>query len=176
MPAIANKSLFVQSEPVMSGLDENLRVFLLSAALSLSARIDHVLPNLAAIVRAVRLAANVSQMEMGTNRHKKTNSRIWSDVTVPSDFHRDDRNHRKSGYFSLIANIEQGGRKTAIPSDFVQFLADVSGLTTDVVNAAIAEDAALSTAMSANNPVVPENTVTVQNAVSTGTTRKSPKS
>lgn len=175
MPAIANKSLFVTSEPVMTGLDESMRVFLLSAALSLSARIDHVLPNLAAIVRAVRLAHNVSQMEFGQNRHKKTNGRIWANGAVPSDLHRDDRNHRKSGYFSLIANIEQGGRKTAIPSDFVEYLAIASGLTTDAINGAIAEDAALSTVSAEINPVVPESTVTVEKAVSSQTPAKPAK-
>lgn len=176
MPAIANKSLFVQKEDVLTGLDPVFSAFLLSSALTLSARIGHVLPNLAAIVRAVRLARNLSQMEMGTNRTKKDNRRIFDDVSVPSDLHRNDRNHRKSGYFSLIANIEQGGRKTAIPSDFVTYLAAVSGLSVSTVNAAIAEDAALSTAMVESNPVVAESTTTVGSTVSNQTPAKPVKS
>ena len=174
MPAITNPALFVQSEPVMSGLDERMRVFLLTSALSLSAPIGHVMPHLAAIVRAVRLASNVSQMEMGTNRHKKDNRPIWTGVSVPSDLSPIEKNYRKAGYFSLIANIEQGGRKTPIPADFVVFLATVSGLAEYVINDAIAEDAALSTASAANNPVQPETTVTVDSAVKSQSAPKKP--
>lgn len=166
MPAISNPGLFVQNEDVMSDLDGNFRVFLLSAALSLSARVGHVLPNTAAIVRAVRLARNVSQMEIGRNRHSKTNLPVFAGLSVPSDLPATDRNHRKSGYFSLIANIEQGGRKTAIPPEFVAYLAACAGMSVSIVEAAIAEDAALSTAFAANNPVVPESTETVAKAVS----------
>lgn len=172
MPAIANKSLFVQSDPVLSGLDEMFRVVLIATALSLSARIGHVWPNLAAIVGTVRKVHNVSQTELGRNRHVKTNQIIFPGLSVPSDLHRNDTKHRKAGYFSLIANIEQGGRKTAIPADFVAYLAGVSGLSVSTIEGAIAEDAALSTAMAQNNPVVPENTVTVEKTVKAQSPKK----
>lgn len=172
MPAIANKSLFVQNESVLDGLDDMFRVVLVATAMSLSARIGHVWPNLAAIVGTVRKIHNVSQMEIGRNRHVKTNTVVFAGLSVPSDLPVSDRNHRKSGYFSLIANIEQGGRKTAIPADFVAYLASVSGLSVSTVEAAIAEDMALSSAMSDSNPVVPDETVTLEKTVSSAKSRK----
>jgi hypothetical protein len=169
MPAIASKPVFSTDES-FAGLDPVFVLFLRMSLLSLSARIEHVWPNLAAIVGAVRKARNVSQMELGTNRAKKDNAVIFrnsdnSALAVPSDLHRDDRNYRKSGHFSLIANIEQGGRKSTIPSEFVAYLAACSGLSVSTIEAAIAEDAGLMAVSAAIAPVVPSATVSVESAV-----------
>lgn len=171
MPAIANKSVpsVLRSESVLSGLTEIERVALQMALLSLAARIGHVWPNLAAIVGFVRKVHNVSQTEMGANRAKKTNQPIFRQTDgkpVKVD------NSLKMGWFSLIANIEQGGRKTDIPAAFVTYLSAVSGLSESVINDAIAEDAALSTASAESAPVEPDKTETVEKAVKSQSPRK----
>lgn len=156
-------------QSIMTGFDANFLVFIQTAALSLSARIDHSMPNLAALLRAVRMAGMVSQMEFGRNRHEKTNSRIWSELSVPSDLPRNHPRFLNKGWFSLIANIEQGGRKGPIPAEFVTYVANVLERDESFVLAAIAEDARLFTAFSEkamNAPVTPEKTETVASTVS----------
>lgn len=185
MPAIAPKTDASRFDGIAARFDENVRFVLLSALMTLSSRTDHVWPNLAAIVKFVRIVRNASQMEIGRNRTKKSNERLFAGLSVPSDLHRNDPKYRVSGYFSLIANIEQGGRKTAIPSDFVTYMANVlvqvgfAGTVQDaetVLNGLIAEDLALSSAESANVPVQPETTVTVASTVSTKKPASSRKS
>lgn len=164
---------------IMTGFDANFLVFLQTAALSLSARIDHACPNLAALVKAVRMAANASQMEFGLNRRVKTNGRIWDGITVPSDLPRNHPKYLNKGWFSLIANIEQGGRKTPVPSDFVTFLANVLDRDEKFVLDAIAQDDRLSAAfdeIAVSAPVQPEKTETVGSTVSARSPEKGEKS
>jgi hypothetical protein len=169
MPAIASKSV-VFTPAVFKGLDAVFSAFLTSALASLSIRTGHLWPNLAAIVTAVRNANSASQMELGQNRACKTNARIFTDskgkaYLTPMDIPTGAKGHLKSGYFSLIANVTQGNRKTTIPTDFVQYLADCSGLSVETINRAIAEDSALSTVAVSASPVKPESGVTIGAAI-----------
>lgn len=162
---------------IMTGFDENFLVFVKSAAMSLSARIDHSMPNLAALLKAVRMAGNVSQMEFGRNRHEKDNRKVWAELSVPSDLHRNHPKFLNKGWFSLIANIEQGGRKGPIPAEFVKYVADVLEKPETFVLAAIEEDARLYAAFSekaTNAPVEPEKTVTVESTVSARSAPETP--
>lgn len=163
---------------IMGGFDANFLVFVQSAALSLSARIDHSMPNLAALVHAVRSAANLSQMALGRNRHEKDNKRIFADLRTPSDLPENHPKFLYKGWFSLIANIEQGGRKGPIPAEFVTYLANVLEKDESFVLAAIAEDARLFAAFSENArnaPVEPAKTVTVESTVSSRSPEKADK-
>jgi hypothetical protein len=113
---------------------------------------DHSTPNLAAIVRATRQSlGDISQMQLGRNENKTAGSKLDKSLTTPASLASSEKGHKKSGWFSLVANVEQGGRKTAIPAEFVTYLAAVAQLDESVVQSAVDEDKALAAASTAAN-------------------------
>jgi hypothetical protein len=115
---------------------------------------DHSTPALAAIVRATRQSlGDISQMQLGMNTNKTPGSHLVKGLATPASSASSEKGHKKSGWFSLIANVEQGGRKTPIPTEFVTYLAAVALLDEKVVADAVASDAALRVAaVEANAP------------------------
>lgn len=112
----------------------------------------HTTPNLGALVRATRTArGEISQMQLGLNR--KDGKPLVAGQKTPADSGEKDKGHKKSGWFSLIANVEQGGRKTTIPVEFVAYIAALADVPVREVEALVAEDAKLRTASeTANTP------------------------
>lgn len=106
---------------------------------------EHSLPHLAVLVLATRATLKVSQMELGRNK-RKDNTAIRKGLPTPADSASGTKGHRKSGWFSLIANVEQGGRKTVIPEDFVTYMAGILEVKPEVVAALVAEDTKLAQA------------------------------
>lgn len=101
---------------------------------------EHGSPSLAAFVLALRAAlGGVSQMQLGTNRGKD-NKPLVKGVETPASLAEGVKGRKKSGWFSLIANVEQGGRKTAIPPEFVAYLAAISDASVESIQALVAED------------------------------------
>lgn len=108
----------------------------------------HTMPNLAALTIAVRKSkGGLSQMSLGKNRVGSTNEKVFADAQTPMDLPSGSKGHLNSGWFSLIANIEQGGRKTTIPEEFVVYLAKVSGVSQARVKELVAEDTKVATAL-----------------------------
>lgn len=145
MPTRSQNTLFVLTETVLDVLDPMIRVWAEMMQLSLSARSEHNAPNMAVLLLSIRKSRNVSQMELGTNRARKDGSSLFDgiDYLIPVG--------NRSGFFSLIANIEQGGRKSEVSSDFLQFVANILNVPVQVVIDANAEDAAIRTAFAAKN-------------------------
>lgn len=122
-------------------------------------RTGHPTPNLAAILVAFRTFAaskyadrihttattgGISQMRFGANRDDNGCAIVESaDAFLPTNANR--------SWFSLIANVEQGGRKTDIPAQFVSFLVEMTGIPRNILETAIAEDKALFAAYLASN-------------------------
>lgn len=102
---------------------------------------DHTMPNLAALIIAVRKwKGGLSQMSLGKNRVGNTNEKVFADVQTPADLPSGSKGRLTSGFFSLIANIEQGGRKTTVPEEFLVYLSKVSGVSQARVKELVAED------------------------------------
>jgi hypothetical protein len=113
---------------------------------------DHSTPALAALVRATRQSlGDISQMQLGMNQTKVIGTPIVKGLATPASSADSEKGHKKSGWFSLIANVEQGGRKTAIPSEFVAYLAAVAQVDVTVVSSAVEEDAKLRVAATEAN-------------------------
>lgn len=118
---------------------------------------DHTMPNLASLVIATRKArGDLSQMGLGTNRTKDGKAKLVTDGTTPADLQSGAKGRLKSGWFSLIANIEQGGRRGDVPDAFVQYIAKVSGVSQARVKELVAEDDKVRAAQAkANEPKTP---------------------
>jgi hypothetical protein len=146
---MAARKLFINT-PVFKTTVEGFAPAAVVAAASLPA--GHRTPNLAAALLAVRTASKLSQMQLGTNR--RAGVAITDGLRTPAQLLSSDKAHLKSGWFSVIANVEQGGRKLPVPEAFVAYVADVLGhADTALVVAAIAEDAKLAeAAVKANTP------------------------
>lgn len=119
---------------------------------------EHATPNLGALVRATRTArGEISQMQLGLNKGKDGKA-IAVDgsnkaLPTPAAMGEKDKGYKKSGWFSLIANVEQGGRKTTIPPEFVTYIAAAAQVPVSQVEALVAADVALrSAATEANTP------------------------
>lgn len=125
---------------------------------SMRAAQDHRTPNLGALVRATRTArGEISQMQLGLNKGKD-NAALVKGQSTPAERGEKDKGYNKSGWFSLVANVEQGGRKTAIPTDFVGYIAALAEVPVSAVEALVAEDAKLRTASeSANTPAASDS-------------------
>lgn len=145
-PTTARKST------VKSSKHDNLAQVIDTARESVAAKNgSHTMPALAALVSAARkVGGDVSQMSLGTNKTKEGKA-IVPNLKTPADTRSGEKGALKSGWFSLIANIEQGGRKTAIPSEFVTYLSTFLGVSEDVVTGAINEDAEAATALAKAN-------------------------
>lgn len=118
----------------------------------LASETGHTTPGLAAVVRATRtVLGGISQMQLGKNRGPK-NERYAKDAKTPADLNEGTKGAKKSGWFSLIANVEQGGRKTTIPSEFITYLAAVIGGDAEQLQALVDEDSKLLKAANAPAP------------------------
>jgi transcriptional regulator with XRE-family HTH domain len=112
---------------------------------------EHSTPNLGALVRSTRTAlGEISQMQLGTNKGKD-GKELVKGLQTPAALGEKDKGHRKSGWFSHVANIEQGGRKTPVDPAFVQYIAAVAQVPVSQVEALVAEDASLRTASTEAN-------------------------
>lgn len=145
MPTRSQSSLMVLSDTVLPVLDDRVAIYAEMQAMSVSSQPEHLSPNLAVLLYGVRKARNVSQMEVGRNRARKDGSTLFADAEafIPVS--------NKSGFFSLIANIEQGGRATSPSSDFLHFVAVITGLPVETVIALNDEDEAIRKAFAASN-------------------------
>lgn len=170
MPTRAQKSLYVLSDSVLSSLfgktwDELTPADMI--VLSVSARVGHTSPNMAVLTYMVRKSRNVSQMEMGRNRTDESTDPLFTELT---DFVRyqpvlDDKGNlvgkqhiwtvdngqTVSGYFSLIAHIEQGKSQTVVPFGFMQYVAKLLNIDVSIVESAYAEDVKVRAAFTKSN-------------------------
>jgi hypothetical protein len=161
MPTRAQKSLFIVSDAVSSVLGEDLMNWANLMQLSISHRPAHTSPNMAILCMIVRKSRNVSQMEFGRNLSASDGSVVFNDCDgfvafrPESDPKRPiwtvDSGPTVSGYFSLIAHIEQGKSQTVVPAGFMQYVAKVLDIPVSVVESAYAEDVAIRAAFTASN-------------------------
>lgn len=147
---MANAASKTTAPSVTSKLGDALTTAFTSNITKMVAEKDHATPNLGALVLATRTALGVSQMQLGRNQ-AKGGGKIVSDAKTPDTLGEKDKGHRKSGWFSHVANIEQGGRKTPIDPAFVAYLAAAAQVPATQVEALVAEDAKLRTASSQAN-------------------------
>jgi len=118
---------------------------------SMTADESHSTPSLGALVRATRTArGEISQMQLGTNKGKD-GSPLIKGLKTPADLGEKDKGHKKSGWFSHVANIEQGGRKTPVDPAFVAYIAALAEVPASQVEALVAEDARLRSASTEAN-------------------------
>ena len=129
----------------VQGLRPEIESQLEGARAEVTKNAEHPMPNLGALLIATRKGLGVSQMQLGTNRG--TDGKPLSQgAQTPADLAQGSKGRLKSGYFSLIANIEQGGRRTAVPEAFVAYVAKVTGATQAGVRSLVEEDDKVRTA------------------------------
>ena len=160
MPTRAQKSLFVLSDEVTAILGDDLTVWANMMQLSISHRPAHTSPNMAVLCMIVRKSRNVSQMEFGRNAAASDGSTVFDgceafvqyrpDLNENKPFWTADAGSTVSGYFSLIAHIEQGKSQTVVPSGFMAYVANILNIPVSVVESAYAEDVAIRTAFAKN--------------------------
>lgn len=160
MPTRAQNTLYVLSDTVTALLGEDVAVWAEMMRLSISHRPAHTSPNMAILTMIVRKSRNVSQMEFGTNRAASDGSVVFDGMSEFVEFRPQevgnkhiwtvDNGQTVSGYFSLIAHIEQGKSQTVVPAGFMQYVANVLNVPVSVVQDAYAEDCAIRTAFTAS--------------------------
>lgn len=102
---------------------------------------DHPMPSLAALCIAIRKAnGGLSQTALGANRAKDGKGKLVPDAQTPADGSSSAKGHLKAGWFSMIANVEQGGRRGDLPDAFVEYIAKVAKVSQATVKNLVAED------------------------------------
>jgi hypothetical protein len=100
-----------------------------SPYLSVSQKAEHRTPYLASLILAVRSAYGLSQTELGDNRRRNGEPAF--------------ANVNGSGWFSVVANVEQGGRRTPIPAGFLDYISTVANVDRKTVEAMATADSAI---------------------------------
>lgn len=149
MPAIADRSLAVLTAKEATGSEAFVSAMKnAETMLSLSRKPKHNNPNVAVLVLAIKNTQNLSLGEFGENRRLRPYTSEKEAVFVNGDAFL-NRGAKDDSWFSILANLKQGGRKTPLDLPFVAYLANALTETFGIKNAetlvknADAEDAAI---------------------------------
>lgn len=159
MPAIADKTLAVITAVQSIGNDALVSAIRTAEMmLSVSRKANHLNPNAAVLLLAVKNTLNLSMQEFGKNRVQRAFQSEATAVFVNGDSFP-ATGQKDESWFSILSNVKQGGRKTVLHPVFVQYLANAIAETFDVdsdvalkmVQDADSEDVAIRLAFAAAN-------------------------
>lgn len=135
MPAIADKALAVLT--AIQSLGNEAFVSAVKNAevlLSVSRKPNHNNPNVAVLVLAIKNTLNLSLNEIGSNRRLRPYAETEEVIFANGDQFL-PLNNKNASWFSLFANVKQGGRKTNLDLLFVEYVANALTETFGIENA-----------------------------------------